>query len=56
MRNESREARAEVIEVLMPWGTPVPDAEDALGAAALWLAGGASLVLWTAIAVMLTAV
>lgn len=56
MRNESREARAETIQVLLPWGSPVAEGEDASGAAALWLAGGASLLLWTGVALLLTAV
>lgn len=55
MRMESREARAETLQVLLPWGTPIPEGEEAPGAA-LWLAGGASLLLWTAVALLLTAV
>jgi hypothetical protein len=56
MPNESREARADTIQVLLPWGTPVAEGEDARGAAGFWLAGGASLLLWTAVALLLTAV
>jgi hypothetical protein len=56
MPKESRQARADTMQVLFPWGTPVPEGEDGAGAAALWLAGGASLLLWTALALLLTAV
>jgi hypothetical protein len=56
MPNDSREARAETLQLLLPWGSPLSDREDGLGGPAFWLAGGASLVLWTAVALLLTAV
>ena len=55
MPKEPREARAETIQFLLPWGSPAADRDDAAGATAFWLAGGASLLLWTAVAVLLTA-
>ena len=55
MPNDPRQARAETIQVLPPWGTPAADREEADAGAALWLAGGATLLLWTALALLLTA-
>ena len=56
MPNDRREARVETIQVLLPWGSAVADREEAAHGAAFWLAGGASLLLWTAVALLLTAV
>jgi hypothetical protein len=56
MRNDHREARAETLQVLLPWGMPMSDRDDRSGERAFWLAGGASLLLWTAVALLLTAV
>ena len=56
MPKESREVRAEAMPVLLPWGMPLGDREDAFAGAGIWLAGGASLLLWTAVALLLTAV
>ncbi|MEJ8838885.1 hypothetical protein [Ramlibacter sp. AN1133] len=56
MPNDRREARAETLQVLLPWGMPMSDRDDGLPGAAFWLAGGASLLLWTAVALLLTAV
>jgi hypothetical protein len=56
MPNDPREARADTMQVLLPWGTPIAERDDPRSAAALWLAGGASLLLWTAVALLLTAV
>ena len=55
MPNDRREARAETLQVLLPWGMPLSDRDERAGAAAFWLAGGASLLLWTAVALLLTA-
>ena len=55
MPDDSRQARAETLPVLLPWGMPLAEGEDGFGAAAFWLAGGASLLLWTAVALLLTA-
>ncbi|GAB3654754.1 hypothetical protein [Ramlibacter alkalitolerans] len=56
MPHDSREARAETLQVLMPWGSPLAEGEDPVAATAFWLAGGASLLLWTAVALLLTSV
>lgn len=56
MHKESRQAHADTMHVLFPWGTPVPEGDEGSGAAGLWLAGGVSLLLWTAVALLLTAV
>jgi hypothetical protein len=56
MPYDNREARAETLQVLMPWGTPLSERDDPVAAAAFWLAGGASLLLWTAVALLLTSV
>jgi hypothetical protein len=56
MTKDVREARAESIQVLMPWGSPLSERDEDAAGAAFWLAGGASLLLWTAVALLLTAV
>lgn len=55
MPDETREARAETMQVLLPWGMPLAERDDGFGGPGLWLAGGASLLLWTAVALLLTA-
>jgi len=54
MPNDNREARAETLQLLLPWGSPTSDRDDAFGGPAFWLAGGASLLVWTALALLLT--
>jgi hypothetical protein len=55
MPAENRDARAETIQVLFPWGMPLADvADDVAGSAAWWLSGGVVLLLWTALALLLT--
>lgn len=55
MPHESREARADAHPLVLPWGMPTTDVrEDLAGAAGLWLTGGAALLLWTALALLLT--
>jgi hypothetical protein len=56
MPNDRREALAETLQVLLPWGTPLAERDDGFGGPAFWLAGGASLLLWTAVALLLTTV
>jgi hypothetical protein len=56
MPYDSREARAEPLQVLMPWGSPTSEGDDPVAGPASWLAGGASLLLWTAVALLLTSV
>jgi len=55
MPNDRREVRAETLQVLLPWGTPFSEQDDGSGGPMFWLAGGASLLLWTAVALLLTA-
>lgn len=56
MPKETREVRAESTPVLLAWGMPGSDHPagfmDTVG---LWLTGGAGLLLWTALALWLTA-
>lgn len=56
MPNESREARAETLPLLLPWGMPLSDRDDGFAGAGFWLAGGGALLLWTAVALLLTSV
>jgi hypothetical protein len=56
MPTDTRDARADTAPVFLAWGMPTIEAQDGFFAdAALWLTGGASLVLWTALALLLTA-
>jgi hypothetical protein len=54
MQNQSREARAEAAPAFLPWDRPADTRERLAEDAMLWLTGGASLLLWTAIALLLT--
>lgn len=54
MQNQSREARAEAAPAFLPWELPADTREGLPEGATLWLTGGASLLLWTAIALLLT--
>ena len=54
MPNDRREAR-ETIQVLLSWGMPSAERDDAVAGAAFWLAGGVTLLLWTALVLLLTA-
>lgn len=55
MPDDGREARPDSIQVLLPWGIPSGELRDGwLGEAALWLVGGAFLLVWTGIALLLT--
>jgi hypothetical protein len=55
MPNENREVRADAIQVLLPWGMPSTEMrEDFFSKAAWWLTGGVSLLVWTALALLLT--
>lgn len=56
MPNDNREARAETIQVLLPWGTPLAERDEAPGGAAFWVGGGAFLLVWTALALLLTSI
>lgn len=54
MQQQTRQARAEAAAVFFPWGPPMDARASPSGSATLWLTGGASLLLWTAIALVLT--
>lgn len=55
MQDVPRDARAEAGSVFLGWGAAGPDNSDGyLDGPVLWLAGGAALLLWTAVSVLLT--
>lgn len=54
MPEDGREARPDSIQVLLPWGLPSDPRDGRPGEAALWLVGCCSLLVWTAIALLLT--
>ena len=54
MQNPAREASADAAPAFLPWDMPADPREGFPGEATLWLTGGASLLLWTAIALLLT--
>lgn len=52
--DDSRETRAEAAPVFLAWGMPVETRDTPFEAATWWVTGGASLLLWTALALLLT--
>lgn len=55
MANDHREERAESSPVSLAWGVHAIEAPDLeADGLPLWLAGGACVLLWTAIAMLLT--
>ena len=50
---DTREGRAEAAPVFPAWGTPEPY-DSLFDSPFLWLTGGASLLLWTGLALLLT--
>lgn len=54
MARDSREFRSDGPLVLLPWGLPLDARERLLAEPGLWLTAGASLLLWTALAMLLT--
>ena len=55
MPETHREGRTEIPTTMLAWGLPSSDApESGVEAAAVWLTGGAGLLLWTALAFLLT--
>ena len=53
MANDPRVVRSENTPIILAWGIP-SEAEDAMADAAWWLTGGMSLLLWTALVMLLT--
>jgi hypothetical protein len=55
MPNDPRTARGDSAPVFLAWGMPSVDGHEGFfGEAALWLTGGAALLLWTALSLLLT--
>jgi hypothetical protein len=54
METDSREARTEAHPMSALWGTASEARESFHDGAAFWLAGGASLLFWTALVLLLT--
>jgi hypothetical protein len=55
MPNDTRDLRTENAMPFPSWGIPATEGHDGLlGDPGLWLTGGASLLLWTALALLLT--
>lgn len=56
MEIDTRDGRVDSVPIFLAWGVPaaVEGHEGFFGGAALWLTGGASILLWTAIALLLT--
>lgn len=55
MANDTDDVRDEPAPVFMAWGMAVEARDGLLDDGTLWLAGGAALLLWTALALLLTA-
>lgn len=54
MRNDSDDGHAEP-EVFLAWGMPMEARASVLDEPALWLTAGVTLLLWTGLALLLTA-
>jgi hypothetical protein len=55
MPHDTRDLRTEHAAPFASWGIPVTEGQDgALTEPGLWLTGGATLLLWTALALLLT--
>jgi hypothetical protein len=55
MPNETQDVRTEPPPVFLAWGMPTEAPEGWFDGPALWLTGGVSLLVWTAVALLLTA-
>jgi len=55
MANDPRAVRTENTPIILAWGMPY-EAEGPLTDATLWLSGGLTLLLWTALVLVLTSV
>lgn len=56
MEIDTREGLVDSVPIFLAWGVPVAveGHEGFFSGSALWLTGGASILLWTAIALLLT--
>jgi len=55
MPNDTRNSRADAAPVFLAWGIPSVEAPDGMfDNAVLWITGGAALLLWTGISLLLT--
>lgn len=54
MPQDSREVRPEIPQPLLAWGLPLDGRDGLLVEPGFWLTAGASLLLWTALAMLLT--
>ena len=55
MPHDTRERFAEGAPVFMAWGIPSVEAPDGVfDSAVLWITGGAALLVWTGISLLLT--
>lgn len=55
MPQDTRQADADSTPEVLAWGMPAETGQGFFDGFALWLSGGASLLLWTALAFVLTA-
>jgi hypothetical protein len=56
MPTDTRDTRADAASVFLAWGMPSGESQDDMFANAVWwMGGGASLLVWTALALVLTA-
>ena len=55
MPNDARDARADALPVPLGWGAGHDGVDGFLDGPVLWLTGGAALLLWTAVSLVLTA-
>jgi hypothetical protein len=54
MALDDGEGHAEPTEAFLPWGMPPAQALEEMQGTVLWFGAGAALVLWTAVALLLT--
>jgi hypothetical protein len=55
MANETHDVRSDTPPVFLAWGMPAEAPDAVFDGPALWLTGGISLLVWTALALLLTA-
>jgi hypothetical protein len=54
MQQDPHQARTDTFPSLLAWGAPKENQTSLLEGAGWWLIGGTSLLLWTAVALILT--